>query len=183
MVKSKMQVRPQDVLVACKLLSIGPDWTYAQLAGSLALSQSETHAAVGRCVAAGVLAAGESVGPRVLRRPLLDLLLAVPKIFVAERGPAGRGVPTSVWSPALRGMFDEPSRERRLVWSTSCALLVGEVGVEDGMLVSPLYSTASRAAAQDESLYAILSLVDVMRLEPEADRRRAAALLKERILG
>jgi hypothetical protein len=179
----KMQVRPQDVLVASKLLSIGPDWTYARLAGSLALSQSEAHAAVNRCVAAGVLAAGGSTAPRVLRRPLLELLLAAPKIFVAERGPAGRGVSTSVWSPALRGLFDEPSNDRRLVWPTSCAPLVGEVGLEDGLLVSPLYSTAARACRQDQDLYAILSLVDVLRLEKEAERRRAATLLRERVLG
>ncbi len=175
-----MQVRPQDVLVACKLLSIGPDWTYARLAGSLALSQSEAHASVGRCVAAGVLAAGESV--RVLRKPLVELLLAVPKIFVAERGPMGRGLATSVFSPVLRGMFDERPEGERTVWPTSVCPLEGEVGLEDGLLVSPLYSTAARASAQDESLHAILSLVDVLRLEEECDRRRAAALLRYRVI-
>jgi hypothetical protein len=52
-----MTLKPQDFLVALKLLALGErHWTYASLAYELGLSVSETHAAVRRALAAGLLA-------------------------------------------------------------------------------------------------------------------------------
>ncbi len=51
-----MILKPQDFLVALKLLALGDlHWTYARLANDLSLSASETHAAVQRGLAAGLL--------------------------------------------------------------------------------------------------------------------------------
>ena len=52
-----MNLKPQDFLVALKLLALGDQhWTYARLAHELGLSASEAHAAVQRGLAAGLLA-------------------------------------------------------------------------------------------------------------------------------
>lgn len=52
-----MNLKPQDFLVALKLLALGEQhWTYARLAHELGLSASESHAAVKRGLAAGLLA-------------------------------------------------------------------------------------------------------------------------------
>jgi hypothetical protein len=51
-----MTLKPQDFLVALKLLAIGNrHWTYASLAHELGVSASETHAAVKRGLAARLL--------------------------------------------------------------------------------------------------------------------------------
>lgn len=51
-----MQLKPQDFLVALKLVAWGEQrWTYARLAQELGLSASEAHAAVKRGVVAGLL--------------------------------------------------------------------------------------------------------------------------------
>lgn len=51
-----MSLKPQDFLVALKLLAWGEQhWTYARLAQELGLSASEAHAAVKRGLAAGLL--------------------------------------------------------------------------------------------------------------------------------
>lgn len=51
-----MNLKPQDFLVALKLLALGEQhWTYARLAHELGLSASEVHAAVQRALAAGLL--------------------------------------------------------------------------------------------------------------------------------
>lgn len=51
-----MQLKPQDFLVALKLVAWGNQrWTYARLAQELGLSASEAHAAVKRGVQAGLL--------------------------------------------------------------------------------------------------------------------------------
>lgn len=52
-----MNLKPQDFLVALKLIALGAQhWTYARLAHDLGLSASESHAAVQRSLAAGLLA-------------------------------------------------------------------------------------------------------------------------------
>jgi DNA-binding Lrp family transcriptional regulator len=51
-----MQLKPQDFLVALKLVALGAErWTYARLAQELGLSASEAHAAVKRGLQAGLL--------------------------------------------------------------------------------------------------------------------------------
>ncbi|MBC7995479.1 MAG: hypothetical protein H7Z15_19790 [Rhizobacter sp.] len=52
-----MNLKPQDFLVALKLLALGEQhWTYARLAHELGLSASEAHAAVQRGLASSLLA-------------------------------------------------------------------------------------------------------------------------------
>lgn len=51
-----MNLKPQDFLVALKLVALGDQrWTYARLAQELGLSASEVHAAVRRGIQAGLL--------------------------------------------------------------------------------------------------------------------------------
>jgi hypothetical protein len=51
-----MQLKPQDFLVALKLVALGEQrWTYASLAHELGLSASEVHACVKRGLQAGLL--------------------------------------------------------------------------------------------------------------------------------
>lgn len=53
---NRMQLKPQDLLVALKLVAWGDQrWTYARLAQELGLSASEAHAAVKRGLQAGLL--------------------------------------------------------------------------------------------------------------------------------
>jgi len=55
-IKNEMQLKPQDFLVALKLVAWGDQrWTYARLAHELGLSASEAHAAVKRGVQSGLL--------------------------------------------------------------------------------------------------------------------------------
>jgi predicted transcriptional regulator len=51
-----MQLKPQDFLVALKLVAWGEQrWTYARLAQELGISVSEAHGAVKRGLEAGLL--------------------------------------------------------------------------------------------------------------------------------
>lgn len=178
-----MQIRPQDVLVACKLLTLGLEWTYDGLAGGLYLSRSEAHASVCRCQSAGIVVGGGRCStPRVRRRKLLDLLLAVPQVFVADLGPVGDGLPTAESAGVLDGRF-EPTGRIRLAWPTTLPnVRLSELLVE-GQLVSPLYPTATLACAADDRLYEILALVDVLRVGSPSSSRRARSLLRAAVSG
>lgn len=57
-----MILKPQDLLVALKLVALGSErWTYARLAKELGLSASEAHAGVQRCLRSGLLVENISV--------------------------------------------------------------------------------------------------------------------------
>jgi hypothetical protein len=59
-----MQLKPQDFLVALKLVAWGDQrWTYARLAQELGLSASEAHGAVKRGLQAGLLLQNTAVMP------------------------------------------------------------------------------------------------------------------------
>lgn len=176
-------LKPQDVLAACKLLTIGPEWTYDRLAASLALSRAEAHGCVRRLDEAGALRAPPGGGARLRPREVLDLLLAAPKIFYASFRGEGPGTPTSVRAPVLSGMFDLSGDPERVVWDSPHPALPGEVGLERGRLLAPLYPTVPRAVRGDDGLWRLLALVDVLRVGEPPHRRRAASLLRDLVLG
>jgi hypothetical protein len=64
-----MILKPQDVLVLLKLVSIYPhEWAYNTLAVDLGMSPSEVHAAVKRSVKAGLANQGEfQIKPNISR--------------------------------------------------------------------------------------------------------------------
>jgi len=63
----KMQLKPQDFLVALKLVAWGEQrWTYARLAQELGISVSEAHACIKRGLQAGLLLPNRELPPQPL---------------------------------------------------------------------------------------------------------------------
>lgn len=171
-------LRPQDVLVACKLFSLGEsEWNYLRLAGSLSISASETHAATERCRAAGVL--GTPRGKlTVARRKFFELVtVAVPQVYYAVRGPVESGIPTSIYAEPLRGVFPkDPNRPVPLIWPS-------ESGGTKGESLLPIYPTMPKAIQHDVVLHKLLALIDVVRVGEAKDRKTATDFLERMILG
>ncbi|MEM1117064.1 MAG: hypothetical protein AAF845_16360 [Bacteroidota bacterium] len=165
-------LKPQDVLVLLKLTVTHTDWTYAQLASSLAMSASETHAAVRRASAAGLYSA---VSGKPIRQALTEFVVhGVPYVYHAEReAPTARGMPTGFAAPPLDGP-DEHPHETRLVWPDA-------MGTTRGWSIRPLYTSAPRAAKNDWELYALLALVDELRIGRARERSRAADEIRRRL--
>jgi hypothetical protein len=91
-----MNLKPQDFLVALKLLALGEQhWTYARLAHELGLSASEAHAAVQRGLSAGLLVDAAIARAYSAAKPSAALLVA--------REPRARNIaaPASAPSPKL----------------------------------------------------------------------------------
>lgn len=91
-----MILKPQDVLVLLKLVSIYPhEWAYNTLAVDLGMSPSEVHAAVKRSVKAGLANHGESqIKPNISRLEEF-LVYGIQYVFVPDRGELTRGMPTA----------------------------------------------------------------------------------------
>ncbi len=169
-----MILKPQDLLVLLKLVAIGRrTWTYSVLANDLGMSPSEVHAALKRALTARLaLDRGQAVAPAI---SALQEFLAhgVQYVFVPDRGELTRGMPTAHAAAPLRDAL-APSTEPPPVWPDP----EGEVR---GLAFSPLYSSAPRAARRDDTLYALLSLVDAVRGGRARERKLALRMLDERL--
>jgi hypothetical protein len=165
------QLKPQDVVVALKLLSLPPEepWTQQRLAEELFMSTSEVNHALKR------LEFSKLYTPLikcVVEPRLFNFLVhGVPYVFPAVPGPVKHGLPTSISASPLRGRFIM-GEEDELVWE------YGEGG-HKGHSVEPLYKTAPRAAARDPRLHEWLAVVDALRVGRARERQAAAQRLEQ----
>lgn len=167
-------LKPQDLLVALKLLALGDSpWQYASLAESLAMGQGEVHSAVKRGCRAGLLVTeGSAATP--MRRNLLEFAShGVRYVFVPDRGAIVRGMPTAWAAPPLARELS--TREWAIpVWPFDD----GEVRGES---FSPLYRSAPKAASRDQRLYELLALVDAIRGGRSRERKMAIEAFARRL--
>lgn len=175
-------LKPQDVLVVCKLFSLGDaGFTYAGLALALDISVSEMHDSMKRCRAAQLVITvrNEEI---VSKRHFCDLLtIAVPRIFFAVRGGIEKGMPTSTTQSNIARDFEafdptEGKNQVPVVWPDPKGTVRGES-------LLPLYATAPEASRKDPVLYDLLALADVMRVGDFRSKKRATELLEKKILG
>jgi hypothetical protein len=165
---SDVALKPHDVAVAVQVALAGPDWTYASLAQSLAMSASEVHGAVHRLTRSGLVHQNRRANVTAL---LEFLQYGVRYVFPAERGPLTRGLPTSHAAPPLSSVMsagDDPPP----VWPDPEGTVRGESLV-------PLLKSAPKAAKADGRLYQALALVDALRGGQARERQLAQTLLKE----
>jgi hypothetical protein len=186
-----MNLSPQDVVVALKLLSAGNrPWTYAELGEELALSPSQVFRSVGRAEAVRLLDpsfASTSPAPllgarrqerRVLPWPnranLKEFLIhGVKYSFPVHRGGMVRGIPTAHAASPLKPQFAD-SLDPPPVWPDAS-------GSVRGVEFSPLYKNVPAACKGDAKLYELLALVDAIRDGRAREREIAIRELTARI--
>ena len=169
-----MVLKPQDVLVMLKLVSIGDGaWAYNRLAVSLGMSPAEVHAGVNRGLAAQ-LASLRDGRARPNSRNLEEFLIhGLRYVFVPDRGEQTRGVPTIGAAPPLAAHFAAADGVAP-VWPDP-------EGAVRGYAFSPLYRSAPQAARQDPRLYELLVLVDALRGGNTRERKLAIGELQSRM--
>jgi hypothetical protein len=165
-----MDLLPQDVVVALKLLANPRPWTYARLGEELSMSASQVFRSVQRVEVARLVGlpyppfrspAGSAYRDHAMpfqpnRANLKEFLVHGAKYaFPLRRGGMVRGMPTAHAAPPLNEQFTE-SFESPPVWPDP-------LGTKRGIEYSPLYKNAPRAAGRDPKLYELLALVDAIR--------------------
>lgn len=132
------------------------------------MSVSETHASVKRAAAADLFS--EATNQPSSRRLLEFSVHGAPYVYHVRRDvPTTRGILTGFAAPPLDGPA-EYALEARYVWPDP-------EGSDAGWSVKPLYRSVPFAARRDPKLYALLALVDELRLGRARERNRAADLL------
>ncbi len=179
-----MPLKPQDLIVALKLAISSPPASYADLAASLGLNASEVHTAVQRAIQAQLLqdTAHDALAKnsrlaniRIHRQNLLEFTVYGAKYaFAAETTSTTVGVPTSHSAPVFSGVFAPGSDD--WVWPFA-------TGSCKGVGLLPLHPCVPTAALADMQLYAVLALLDALRVGRARERKLALGQLPKLILG
>ena len=149
-----MSMKPQDVVVLLKLISLGRPPVYAVLASQLFMSSSEVHAAMRRATEAGLL---DPVSKMPIREALEEFLLhGLKYVYPPVRGTITNGIPTGYAAPMLSEHSLQAANDLPPVWPDP-------KGTVKGYSLLPLYPSVTKAARHDKVLYKLLALVDALR--------------------
>lgn len=180
-------MKGQDILLLLKLASLENQQHAAEQAAehfsmraleqSTGISKSEVSNALNRCIAAGLAKLERNSGiPRTNTRALNEFLgHGLKYVFPVRPGPIVRGLATAHAAPVLAGKLLSGG-EHIPVWEDAH-------GSDMGQAVEPLFKSVPSAARQDEGLYAMLALVDAIRLGNEREASLARELLEQQLRG
>ena len=140
---------------------------------STGISKSEVSGSLRRCLDVGLARAERGSGfPRANTRALLGFVTnGLKYVFPARPGPFVRGIPTAHAAPVLAGRLMSAG-EQLHVWEDAH-------GSVQGQRVEPLYKSVPRAVRRDATLYAMLALLDAIRLGGERESALAGKLLSQ----
>ena len=162
-------MKPQDIIVLIKLQIWNKGrWTFASIADSVFLSQSETHAAIKRLAKASLFDTAQE-RPRVAEMEEF-IIHGLKYAFPAELGAQTRGIPTAHSAKPMNELIIGKVGDA-YVWPDA-------KGKIRGQSVAPLYPTAPQAALTDIHLYECLSLIDCLRV----GKAREQALAKDELI-
>jgi predicted XRE-type DNA-binding protein len=101
-----MQIKPQDILILLKIISINSDaWNQKPIAEDLGLSQSEVSESVARSKYAGLL---DPKGKKVMKLALMEFLqYGIRYAFPQKPGPVVRGIPDLAFRISIKGRNTE----------------------------------------------------------------------------
>lgn len=135
------------------------------------ISKSQVSAALRRCLDVGLAKAERGTGlPRANTRALYGFVLnGLKYVFPARPGPLVRGIPTAHAAPVLAGRLLSAG-EHIHVWEDAH-------GRVQGQEIEPLYRSVPHAVRRDAELYAMLALVDAIRIGQERESALAGKLL------
>lgn len=177
-------MKSQDIVLLLKLVSLerqaqvaAEAFSMRGLEESTGISKSEVSAALKRCFAVGLAKPERKSGvPHANSKALYEFIAyGLKYVFPARAGAIVRGIATSHAAPVMAGKLMSAG-EHIYVWPDA-------KGKEKGQSVEPLFKSVPKAVAQDEDLYAMLALVDAIRLGNEREASMARKLLQQFLRG
>jgi len=169
--KSHNGMRPQDVVVLLKILSIQePNWQYRDLAADLSISVSEISESLTRSHIAGLV---DESRRRVHRQSLMEFIEhGLRYVFPVSPGTLVTGVPTAHSQQYFKARFDA---EIDYVWPD-------ENGWTRGLALTPLHKGVPTAVMKDEQFYEWLAAIDILRAGRAREKKLALEVLKKGIV-
>lgn len=152
-----------------ELLSIR--YSVRALAEETGISKSQVSLILQRCLETGLARKDRKTGvPRANTRALFNFIVhGLRYVFPARPGEITRGIATTFAAPVLEGQLFS-SGELLMVWPDAR-------GNSKGQAIEPLFKSVPYAVRRDRELYAMLALVDAIRLGLPRESKLAAQQL------
>lgn len=165
-------MRPQDIAVLLKIISKkDQQWQNKDLARELFISQSEISESLNRSSMGGLI--DHEKKKKVYKKSLIEFIEhGLHYVFPALPGSIVNGLYTAHSHPFMEKHF---SSELNYVWPDP----KGEVR---GLSIEPLYKEQVKAAREDQTLYLMLALIDVIRVGRVRETELAIKEIKRLIL-
>ncbi|MDN5285284.1 MAG: hypothetical protein JWR38_1558 [Mucilaginibacter sp.] len=165
--KAHNGMRPHDVVVLLKIISLGDKWLNKDLSESLFISSSEISESLNRSMIAHLISPDKK---KVFKSALMRFIEnGLGFVFPVEPGAIERGIPTAHSAPILKEHF---LSEENYVWPSSN-------GKVRGQAIIPLYPNQIKAVLNDEKLYNMLALTDSIRVGKVRESEKAIELLRQ----
>jgi hypothetical protein len=165
-------MRPQDIVILIKITTFAAkeEWKMMDLVKSLHFSQSEISESLNRSSLAGLIDAKKK---NVMRLSLMEFLEhGIHYVFPQHPGALARGVATA---------HSHPFMKKKIV-STEAYVWPDADGKIKGQTIEPLAKSVVKAVKEDEQLYKLLALVDIIRVGKTREIKIALGELKKMIL-
>lgn len=165
-------MRPQDIVILLKIIAKREEpWQNKDLAAELFISQSEVSESLYRSAIAGLIDADKR--KKVYRQSMMEFLEhGLHYVFPAFPGTMVNGIYTAHSHPFMQLEFKTESLH--YVWPDTRA-------EARGLSIQPFYKEQVKAVKQDEQLYLMLALLDVIRVGRVREMKYAITKLKEMI--
>tara|TARA_R110002051_G_scaffold63132_5_gene114916 strand:+ start:16487 stop:17008 length:522 start_codon:yes stop_codon:yes gene_type:complete len=172
MQQSKNNLKPQDILILLKIITLGnQSWFHHTIAQELGISQSEVSQSLNRSKYAGLI---DEARKKVNKMAFTEFLIhGVAYAFPQQPGAIVRGVLTAHAAEPLNKIIKSKDT---YVWPYT-------KGLERGQAIEPLYNTVVEATLNDKDLYELLTLVDALRVGRIREKELAKKELEKRILN
>lgn len=165
-------LKPQDIVIVMKILAKGNEsWSQPLIAMEIGMSVSEVNSGIKRALASGLLRIKNKKATPVKVAVEEFLIYGLKYVFPIERGEPTRGLPTGYAAKVFENQFAK-SDELPPVWPDA-------EGVIKGYAVKPLYKSVPFAAKQDQKLYNLLAIIDVLRSGRAREVQLAKKMLHE----
>jgi len=154
---------------------LGQRYSVRGLALETGISKSQVSLALQRCFDVGLAKRDRIIGvPRTNTKGLFEFIAyGLRYVFPAKLGAVTRGIATSLGALVLEGQLMSAG-EFVPVWSDA-------QGDTKGQVVEPLFKSVTYAIQKDPELYALLALVDAIRLGQPRERNLATELIQQRL--
>ncbi len=175
-------MKGQDIGILLKLISLQQQgvnsteqYSVRALAAGTGISKSQVSLALQRCYEAGLAKKNRLSGlPKVNIKSLFEFIVhGLRYVFPARLAEVTRGIPTAFGAPILKERLMSAG-ELIPVWPSA-------QGSAKGQAVEPLFPSAALASENDDGLYALLALIDAIRLGQPRERRLAIGILEQQL--
>jgi DNA-binding Lrp family transcriptional regulator len=171
MMKKHNGMRPHDIVILLKMIIFcNKNWTFAEIAKELQISESEVSYAMERNKLAGLVSPDKTKVNKLALREFL--IYGIKYTFPPQLGSSTRGIATAHSAPPVKEQITEGNEH--YVWAYY-------KGTKRGNSIVPLYDNIPKIVENQPNLYEFLTIIDTLRIGKKREVEIAIKELDKRL--